>query len=61
MKKIYCPSCGMELVPTEEETYTANPFEDEQYHRIYLRQYWVCTKCECEIETFNPIKNERGW
>lgn len=60
MKKINCPNCGMELIPCEEEIYCTNPFDDEQYHDICLRQYWICTNCGCDIETYNPIKNEKG-
>ena len=60
MKKINCPNCNMELIPTEEEMYTVNPFDDEQYQHICLRQSWMCTNCGCDIETFNPIENEKG-
>lgn len=60
MKRIYCPNCGAELIPTEEEMYTVNPFSDEQYQEVCLRQYWMCINCGCDIETYNPIENERG-
>ena len=57
MKKINCPNCGMELIPWEtedEELIMPNNSDTE----VCIRQFWCCTKCGCEIETFNPIRNE---
>lgn len=53
MKRIYCPNCGTELISTENEIYTC--VDDT----ICFRQYWMCTNCGCDIETYNPIENER--
>ena len=39
MKHIYCPNCNMELVPTEEEMYTVNPFDDEQYQHLCPHEF----------------------
>ena len=60
MKKMNCPNCNMELIPTEEELYCLNPFDDEEKHKVCFHQYWMCTNCGCDIETYNPLENEKG-